>query len=174
MKLSAVCKMYGAGVLGENRGSAPSGRPFTEDAALAGEVPSLPVCPSTYLPTCLPTCLPACLSEGVCDSEPVESDVWDAEGGVFPDVPAPPAPAVRSRRPRLLLPLLPQWLLPLSLCGGVCFLLSFLPSFLLPPSTHYIYKYIFFINIIDIYIYITYLLNIINILYIYMYYVYNI
>ncbi|XP_056298067.1 pleckstrin homology-like domain family B member 1 isoform X2 [Pseudoliparis swirei] len=37
MKLSAVCKMYGAGVLGENRGSAPSGRPFTEDAALAGE-----------------------------------------------------------------------------------------------------------------------------------------
>lgn len=74
-----------------------------------------------------------CLCEGVCDSGTVKSDVWDAKGGIVPYLSASPAPAVWSRRPRLLLPPLSSWLLPLSLCGGLCCHPSFppfLPAFL--------------------------------------------
>lgn len=53
--------------------------------------------------------------EGVCDSGPVKSHLWDAQGGVLPYLPAPPAPAARSGGPRLLSPRL----LPLSVCGGL-------------------------------------------------------
>lgn len=74
-----------------------------------------------------------CLCEGVCDSGTVKSDVWDAKGGIVPYLSASPAPAVWSRRPRLLLPPLSSWLFPLSLCGGLCCHPSFppfLPAFL--------------------------------------------
>lgn len=82
-------------------------------------------------------CFNMCVGEGVCDSGTVKSDVWDAKGGVVPYVTSSPAPAARSSRPRLLLPPLSSWLLPLSLCGGVCclprfpFFLTFLPSSLM-------------------------------------------
>lgn len=81
-------------------------------------------------PVCVCVCV-RCLCEGVCDSRPVKSDVWDAKGGVVPYLPAPSAPAVWSCRPRLLLPPLSSWLLSLSLCGGLCCRPSFFPSF--PP-----------------------------------------
>lgn len=91
--------------------------------------PAADVCvsslPSVFLPS---HCVCVCCAEGVCDSGPAKSDVRDAQGGVVPHLPAPPAPAVGSRRPRLLLPPLSSRLLPLSLCGGVC--CPFLPSFL--------------------------------------------
>lgn len=62
---------------------------------------------------------PSWSPEGLCDGGTGQSDVRDAEGGVFANLPAPPAPAAWGRRPCLLLPLLPAWLLPLSVCGGV-------------------------------------------------------
>lgn len=68
--------------------------------------------PLSLLPLCV-----WCLWEGVCDSGPVKSDVWDAKGGVIPYFPASSAPAVWSRRPRLLLPPLSSRLLAVSLCG---------------------------------------------------------
>lgn len=62
----------------------------------------------------------SCVCEGLCDSGPVKSDVWDAKGGVVPYLPTSPAPAARSSRPHLLLPPLSSCLLPPSLIRGVC------------------------------------------------------
>lgn len=95
--------------------------------------PSAACLADVYVFTVSFSCLRVCfLWEGVCDSGPAKSDVWDAKGGVVPYFSASPAPAVWSSRPRLFLPPLSSRLLPLSFCGGVCFLPSFPPSF--PPS----------------------------------------
>lgn len=92
---------------------------FPTAARLADVSLSTPV--SFPLPSSPPLCVcVCCVWKGVCDSGPVKSDVWDAKGGVVPYLPASPVPAVRSSGPRLLLLLLSSWLLPLSLCGGVC------------------------------------------------------
>lgn len=105
-----------------------------------------PPAASLLLLTCLhsafsPCVCVCCLGEGLCDSGPVTSDVWVAKGGVIPYFSAPPAPSVRRRRPRLLLPPLSPRLLPLSLCRGLFCLTSFhlssLPSVL--PFTGNIY-----------------------------------
>lgn len=66
----------------------------------------------------------SCVCEGLCDSGPVKSDVWDGKIGVVPYLPTSPAPAARSSRPHLLLPPLSSCLLPPSLIRGVCCLSS--------------------------------------------------
>lgn len=94
--------------------------------------PVLLLCVFTAVFLFSPSVCVCCLCEGVCNSGTVKSDVWDAEGGIVPYLSASPAPAVWSRRPRLLLPPLSSRLLPLSLCGGLCCRPSFPPF--LPPA----------------------------------------